>query len=122
MRRPEQVGVLGLRQSATLDLAIENVPTELRRRRVLFVLEPLPDLVARAPRPHVSEPVATRPRRRRAVRISTVSEFFSARDSGAILPLIFAPWQCSPTSVCTAKAKSIGVAPFGEPNRHRRSA
>ncbi len=38
----------------------------------------------------------------------------SARATAArSCPLILAPWQCSPTSVCTANAKSIGVAPFG---------
>ena len=47
------------------------------------------------------------------VTISTVSEFRSSRESGAMRPFTFAPWQCSPTSVCTAKAKSIGVAPSG---------
>ena len=45
--------------------------------------------------------------------ISTWSELRSGRESGAMRPLIFAPEQRSPTSECTAKAKSIGVAPFG---------
>ena len=47
------------------------------------------------------------------VRISTVSEFLSSRDSGAMRPLILAPAHRAPTCVCTAKAKSSGVAPFG---------
>ena len=47
------------------------------------------------------------------VMISTVSEFRRARESGAIRPLTRAPEQCKPISVCTANAKSIGVAPFG---------
>jgi len=45
--------------------------------------------------------------------ISTVSEFRSSRESGTMRPLTRAPWVWSPTCVCTAKAKSIGVAPFG---------
>ena len=45
--------------------------------------------------------------------ISTVSEFFSSLLSGAMRPFTRAPWVCDPTSVCTAKAKSIGVAPLG---------
>ena len=48
-----------------------------------------------------------------AVMISSVSEFRSGRDSGAMRLFTFAPAQCNPTSVCTANAKSIGVAPFG---------
>ena len=47
------------------------------------------------------------------VMISTVSELRSGRESGAIRPLTFAPAVCSPTSVCTANAKSSGVAPLG---------
>ena len=47
------------------------------------------------------------------VRTSIVSPFLSSRESGAIRPLTRAPAQCRPTSVCTAKAKSIGVAPTG---------
>ena len=47
------------------------------------------------------------------VMISTVSELRSCRASGAILPFTLAPAQCTPTSVWTAKAKSIGVAPLG---------
>ena len=48
-----------------------------------------------------------------AVMISTVSELLSARDKGAMRPFTFAPCVCSPTSVCTANAKSSGVAPSG---------
>ncbi len=47
------------------------------------------------------------------VRISTVSPLRSSRWSGAIRPLIRAPWQRRPTSVWTMKARSIGVAPRG---------
>jgi hypothetical protein len=47
------------------------------------------------------------------VRISTVSPLLSSRWSGAMRPLIFAPWQRLPTSVCTWNAKSIGVDPLG---------
>ncbi len=48
------------------------------------------------------------------VMISTVSELRSGRDSGAMRPFTRAPAQCCPISVCTANAKSIGVAPFGQ--------
>jgi hypothetical protein len=75
--------------------------------------QPLPDLVAGAPGAHVRQPVPARLAPIGDVMISTVSEFLSCRDSGAIRPFTFAPAQCSPTSVCTAKAKSIGVAPLG---------
>ena len=34
-------------------------------------------------------------------------------DATAIRPFTLDPAQCSTTSVCTANAKSIGVAPFG---------
>ena len=47
------------------------------------------------------------------VRISTVSEFLSGRDNGVMRPFTFAPWHRRPTAVCTANAKSMGVAPFG---------
>ena len=45
--------------------------------------------------------------------ISTVSEFRSSRERGTIRPFTRAPCVCSPTSVCTAKAKSMGVASRG---------
>jgi hypothetical protein len=45
--------------------------------------------------------------------ISTVSELRSSRESGTMRPFTRAPCVCRPTSVCTANAKSIGVAPLG---------
>ncbi|HEU4881525.1 MAG TPA: hypothetical protein VFT45_04745, partial [Longimicrobium sp.] len=42
---------------------------------------------------------------RASVRISTVSPLASSRVIGAMRPFTRAPTQCTPTSVCTAKAK-----------------
>ena len=42
-----------------------TIGAQLRRRLVLFLLEPLTNLVSRAPRTHMREPVTTRPRRGR---------------------------------------------------------
>ena len=42
--------------------------------------------------------------------ISTVSPFLSCVFNGTIFPLTFAPLHFNPTSLCTWKAKSIGVA------------
>ena len=96
------------RRSSRSRISLPELPADVLR------LEPqhLADLVARAARAHVREPVATR-LGRVDVRISTVSEFLSSRESGAMRPLTRAPAQCTPTSVCTAKAKSSGVAPLG---------
>ncbi len=49
-----------------------------------------------------------------AVRISTMSPLESVVRSGTSLPLIRAPTQRCPTSVCTRYAKSTGVAPLGK--------
>ena len=82
--------------------------------RLLFVLDPLLDLVPRARGAHVAQPVPAG-LGRGLVRISTVSPLLSSRCSGAIRPLILAPWQWSPTSVWTWKAKSIGRGALGQP-------
>jgi hypothetical protein len=52
-----------------------------------------------------------------SVMISTWSPFFSSRVMGVIRPFTRDPAQCSPTSVCTVKAKSMGVAPLGAASR-----
>jgi len=48
--------------------------------------------------------------------ISTTSPLLSGVLSGMCRPLILAPTVCAPRSVCTAKAKSTGVAPLGSWN------
>ena len=50
------------------------------------------------------------------VRISTMSPLARAVRSGTSLPLMRAPTQWWPTSVCTRYAKSIGVAPRANAN------
>ena len=52
--------VVGLRELAALDLAIENLLPELLGRRLRFALEHLANLVTRAARADVREPIARR--------------------------------------------------------------
>ncbi len=49
------------------------------------------------------------------VKTSTTSPLFSAVSSGTRRPLTLAPIVRCPISVCTAYAKSTGVAPDGRP-------
>ena len=55
----QQVAVFGLRQPAALDLAVQDLTTQLDRCSVLLDAEALPDLVTGAAGAHVGQPVPT---------------------------------------------------------------
>src|SRR5690349_7410903 len=81
-RHFEELRIFGLREPTPLDLALENLAPQFDRGVVLLDAQPLTDLVTRAPRAHMRQPVTTRLRRRRRDDLDRLGILELARQTG----------------------------------------
>src|SRR4051812_42096351 len=81
LRNPNQIAVFRFSEATALDLTIQNLAAELDRSVLLLDAEALPDLVPRASRPNVRQPIPTRLRRRRRYDLDRLGVLQLARET-----------------------------------------